>query len=303
MPQNLSLKDPQNLLVGEFFNYLSVEKGLAENTLAAYKQDLDSYRHFLTKLKVTSWAKINRTHILKFLGNERKRGLEVPSIARRLVTVKLFHKFLTQERYLEKDITSVLESPKLWKKLPKFLSHDDIQAILKAPDRKKPAGIRDYALLECIYATGVRVSEVVGLNLASVSLKNGFLKCKGKGGKERVVPIGTHAVEACRKYLESVRQKQKAVTDHFFIGKNGKGLTRQFIWQMIKRYAKMAGIHKQITPHSFRHSFATHLLERGADLRVVQELLGHADISTTQIYTHVSKDRLKGIHSKFHPRG
>lgn len=296
-------KNKNQFLFEEFLNYLSVEKGLAANTLTAYRQDLVHYGDFLKKEKVTDWSRVNRTHILKFLNAEGKRGLESASIARALVSIKLFHRFLAKERYAKDDVTSVLESPKLWKKLPHYLTLPEMDSILKIPNTKKAAGIRDRALLECLYATGMRVSEITDLRAGNVYLDNRFIKCRGKGDKERLVPLGKVAVEACLAYLGKVRSKMKPKTDHFFLGRNGQGLTRQFVWQMIKKYARLAGITKEITPHTFRHSFATHLLERGADLRVVQELLGHSDISTTQIYTHVSGNRLKSIHAKFHPRG
>jgi integrase/recombinase XerD len=296
-------KNKSQLLFEEFFSYLSVEKGLAKNTLDAYHQDLMRYDAFLKKEKVADWNKISRTHILKFLNAESKRGLESSSIARGLVSIKLFHRFLTKERYVQNDITSVLESPKLWKKLPHFLTAQEMDSILKMPDIQKSFGVRDLALLECLYATGMRVSEIAGLLVENVYLDNGFIKCRGKGDKERLVPLGSVAVSACKSYLSRVRSKMKPRTSHFFLGRNGTGLTRQFVWQMIKKYAGLAGITKEITPHTFRHSFATHLLERGADLRVVQELLGHSDISTTQIYTHVTSNRLKSVHAKFHPRG
>ncbi len=291
------------VLFQEFFNFLAVEKGLATNTLAAYSQDLATYDAFLKKHKINDWARVKRQHILQYLMHEKKRGLETPSIARRLVSVKLFHRFLVREHHLAEDITSVLESPKLWKKLPMFLTSREMEAILKTPDVRQPAGVRDRAMLECLYATGIRVSEITYLKIGDVNLPHGFLKCFGKGGKERIVPVGRMAIQACQKYLDEVRPKQKPKTEHFFLGKSGRGLTRQYVWQMIVRYARQCGIQKKITPHSFRHSFATHLLEKGADLRVVQELLGHADIATTQIYTHVSRERLKGVHTKFHPRG
>lgn len=296
-------KDKNQFLFEEFLNYLSVEKGLATNTLTAYRQDLERYYHFLKKEKFSDWSRATRVHILKFLNAEGKRGLESSSIARELVSIKLFHRYLAKERYVENDVTSVLESPKLWKKLPYFLTIQEMDAILKTPDLKKKTGIRDLALLECLYATGMRVSEVTDLRTTNVYLDNNFIKCRGKGDKERLVPIGSVAVSACRDYLKRVRAKLKAKTDHFFLGKSGEGLSRQFVWQMIKKYARLAGIAKEIKPHTFRHSFATHLLERGADLRVVQELLGHSDISTTQIYTHISGSRLKSIHAKYHPRG
>lgn len=295
--------DRTTLLFEDFLNYLSVEKGLAANTLEAYRQDLARYRAFLEKEKANDWRKVTRTHILKYLSAEGKRGLESSSIARGLVSIKLFHRFLTKERHVETDVTSVLESPKLWKKLPQFLTAPEMESILKMPDVKTATGIRDLALLECLYATGMRVSEITGIPLENVYLDNRFIKCRGKGDKERLVPLGSMAVEACQTYLKRVRSKIKAKTSHFFLGRSGEGLTRQFVWQMIKRYARLAGIAKLITPHTFRHSFATHLLERGADLRVVQELLGHSDIATTQIYTHISGNRLKSIHAKFHPRG
>ncbi|MDD5218345.1 MAG: site-specific tyrosine recombinase XerD [Candidatus Omnitrophica bacterium] len=304
MNTTLTVADPtEQFLLREFFNYLSVEKGLSANTLDAYQLDLVRYHKFLEGLGVRDWKDVRREHITKFLLAEKKRGLEVSSIARCLVTLKVFHRFLLQERYLTEDVTSVLESPKLWKRLPQFLTSQEVGSILKAPFGHKPQGIRDRALLECLYATGVRVSEVAGLKLNDVDLDNSFVKCRGKGDKERIVPIGRFAVEACRQYLQKVRAKQHVQTEHLFLNRSGRGLSRQYIWQMIKKYARWAGITKTITPHTFRHSFATHLLEHGADLRVVQELLGHSDISTTQIYTHVSRDRLKGIHAKFHPRG
>lgn len=289
-------------LAQEFFNYLSVEKGLATNTLDAYGQDLRSYQAFLVSKKISDWARVRREHITQYLMAEKKRGLESPSVARRLVTVKLFHRFLLQERHLQEDITSVLDSPKLWKKLPHFLTSPEVEVLLRSPSVRTDLGIRDRAMLECLYATGIRVSEITGLKMGDMNLDHAFLKCRGKGDKERVVPIGRYAIEACKHYLERVRIKIKSQTDHFFLGRGGRGLTRQFVWQMIKKYARLAGIKKVITPHSFRHSFATHLLEKGADLRIVQELLGHADIATTQIYTHVSRDHLKSVHAKFHPR-
>lgn len=287
----------------EFFNYLSAEKGLAQNTLTAYRQDLFRYARFIEEKKITDWGKVTRDHILQFLIQEQKRKLDAASIARRLVSIKLFHRFLVQERLLAEDVTGVLESPKLWKKLPHFLTRQEIDAIFKLPVPKDPAGIRNRAILECLYGTGIRVSELVGLTIDSVDLENAYLRSRGKGDKERIVPIGGKAIGACKYYLQVVRSKMKSKTDHFFIGKNGKGLTRQYIWQMIKKIARQSGIQKDITPHTFRHSYATHLLEGGADLRTVQELLGHSDISTTQIYTHVSRDRLKAVHAKYHPRG
>lgn len=286
----------------EFLDYLSVEKGLSKNTLDAYNRDLESYKTFLENSNVTGWDTVKRDHIMQFLLGEKKRGLEAASIARRMVAIKVFHRFLVKERYLSEDITSVLESPRLWKRLPHFLTMQEMDALLKlmASDR---IPLRDRAMLELLYATGMRVSEIVNLKKGDVNFEGGFIRCTGKGSKERIVPVGKTALQLCKSYLVKEREKAPTPAPEFFIGQSGKGLSRIFVWQQIKKYAKAAGIQKNITPHTFRHSFATHLLERGADLRVVQELLGHSDISTTQIYTHVSRDRLKSIHAKFHPRG
>lgn len=288
--------------IREFLNYLSVERGLSKNTLEAYRRDLGRYRAALEKVKIEDPKKVLRSHIQKFIAAERGRRLKDSSLARDVVSVKLLHRFLEKE-YKIPDVTLVLESPKPWKNLPHVLNAQEMESILKMPNIRKASGIRDRALLECLYATGMRVSEITGMPVEHVYLDNKFIKCRGKGDKERLVPLGSLAVAACQAYLVRVRPKMKPRTNHFFLGRNGKGLSRQFVWQMIRKYARLAGIAKTITPHTFRHSFATHLLERGADLRVVQELLGHADISTTQIYTHVSGNRLKSIHAKFHPRG
>lgn len=286
-----------------FLEFLSVEKGLAQNTLQAYQQDLSAYHQFLIKKKISGWDAVTRDHILQFVLDERERGLQTSSLARRLVSIKLFHRFLLREKLMTDDVTNVLESPKLWKKLPRFLTTTDVENLLHAPNPKKITGARDRALLECLYATGMRVSEIAQLKIGDINFDSGFLKCRGKGSKERLVPFGREARNCLTKYLEKVRPKQNPTTDHVFIGKSGAGLSRQFIWQLIKKYAKLAGVSTEITPHTFRHSFATHMLEFGADLRVVQELLGHSDIATTQIYTHVSRDHLRKVHAEFHPRG
>lgn len=286
--------------IEEFLNYLSVEKGLAVNSIEAYRQDLVRYQDFLNRNKLTNLAKVKRREIVQFLLREKDRGLQASSLARRLVAVKLLHRFLVREGKLRQDITHVLESPRLWKKLPQFLTLAEMEKILRVPQPKNASGIRDQALLELFYATGMRVSEVATLRREDVNLESAFLKCRGKGEKERIVPLGQVAIDALKAYLK-IKDKN---TDGFVFcnGKGKKPLTRQRIWQLVRKYARLAGIQKRITPHTFRHSFATHLLEGGADLRIVQELLGHADIATTQIYTHVSRDHLKSIHSRFHPR-
>ncbi len=286
----------------EFLNYLSVEKGLAHNSIEAYRQDLNQYRSYLTRKKISGLDRVKRDEIVQFLLKEKDRGLEPASLARRLVAVKLFHRFLHKEGRLKVDITSILEGPRLWKKLPHFMTLPEMERILQAPQPKKPGGVRDRALLELLYATGMRVTEVVTLRREDLNLESAFLKCRGKGEKERIVPLGQTAIEAIKVYLTKVRSRLPP-SEFVFVNASGKSLTRQRLWQLIRQYARAAGIQKKITPHTFRHSFATHLLERGADLRIVQELLGHADISTTQIYTHVSRDHLKSVHAKFHPRG
>lgn len=289
------------LPIEEFLNYLSVERGLAVNSIDAYRQDLTLYQDFLQRNKVNDLSRVTRDQIVKFLLKEKDRGLQSSSIARRLVAVKIFHRFLTKEGRLKEDVTSVLDSPKLWKKLPQFLTPSEMERILQIKKPETLQGSRDRALLEVLYATGMRVSEISKLRKADLNLESAFLKCQGKGGKERVVPLGEVAIDALRMYLEKAKRRCGA-GEYVFSARPGKPLTRQRVWQLIKKYAKAAGIQKKITPHTFRHSFATHLLERGADLRIVQELLGHADIATTQIYTHVSRDHLKSIHSRFHPR-
>ena len=292
-----------SLHVGDFINFASVEKGLAKNSLIAYETDLKKYVAFLTDQKINDLSKVNRTHINQFLFHEKERKQEPSSIARTLVAVKLLHRFLLKEGYLKEDITSVLDSPKLWKHLPTFLTQKEMETILNIPNLRTPIGIRDRAILELLYATGVRVSELVNLKLTDLNLDSGFLKCLGKGGKERIVPLGRRAKESIERYLNKVRLSITK-SEYLFLGskKAKERLSRQAVWQLIKAYALKARIKKKITPHTFRHSFATHLLEGGADLRIVQELLGHTDISTTQIYTHVSRDHLKSMHSKFHPR-
>ena len=285
----------------EFLDYLSVEKGLAVNSIEAYRQDLVRYRQFLTARKITDLNRVKRDDIIQFLLAEKDRGLQAPSLARRLVAVKLLHRFLLKEGRLREDITGVLESPRLWQKLPEFLSLEEVEKILRMPNPRKREGLRDRAILELLYATGMRVSEISRLRQEDVNLESAFLKCRGKGEKERIVPMGQVAVQALESYLRRVRTGLPK-SEFVFANARGGSLTRQRLWQIIRKYAREARIRKRTSPHTFRHSFATHLLERGADLRIVQELLGHSNISTTQIYTHVSRDHLKSVHARFHPR-
>ena len=291
-------------LIDEFLNFLSLERGLAKNTISSYRRDLKKYAAYLKTKNIGTIDRIKRSDVNSFLMGLKDKGLNSSSIARNLTAIKIFHKFLLSEGYSKEDIASVLDSPKLWKHLPDVLSIAEVNKIISQPNLKNSQGIRDRAALELMYATGMRVSELVNLNLNDLNLDVGFVKCMGKGQKERIVPLGQKAKEALERYLQKIRPvlAKGRSSNALFLTRLGKKMSRQTFWKIIKRYVRLARINKRITPHTLRHSFATHLLERGADLRVVQELLGHANISTTQIYTHVNKDRLKSVHHKFHPR-
>ena len=291
-------------LLDEFLSYLSVERGLSKNTIISYRTDLVSFISHMENKGAANIEKMKRDDITQYLLRRKDKGLSGNSISRALVAIKMFYKFLAQERFIKDDIAGILESPKLIRPLPNVLNTAEVDKLLHSPDVRDWMGMRDKAALELMYATGMRVSEMVELETTTLNLDVGFIKCKGKGDKERIVPIGSHAASALKRYMQKVRPtllKNKS-DKHLFITRLGKKVSRQSFWKMIKKYAKKSRIKKDIMPHTLRHSFATHLLERGADLRVVQELLGHSDIATTQIYTHINKDRLKLIHKQFHPR-
>ncbi len=291
-------------LLDEFLNYLLVERGLSKNTISSYGSDLFSFLNYLKSNGVTGIEKIKRDDITQYLLHLNDKGLSGNSVSRALVAIKMFYKFLAQERFIKNDVAGILESPKLIRPLPNVLNITEVTRLLQAPDTRGWMGIRDKAALELMYATGMRVSEMVELGTATLNLDVGFIKCKGKGDKERMVPIGSEARKAVSRYMDKVRPSllKDKNDNHLFLTRLGKKVSRQSFWKMMKKYAKMARIRKEIAPHTLRHSFATHLLERGADLRVVQEMLGHSDIATTQIYTHIDKGRLKSIHKRFHPR-
>ncbi len=293
-----------NELIEEFLGYLSVERGLSKNTLVSYRQDLARFSEYLKSRRIASIERVTRQMISSFMMTEKDRGLSANSVSRELACLRSFFKFLVREHKVKENVTSVIESPKLWKKLPSTLNLDEVEALLMAPDVRDLMGMRDRATLELMYATGMRVSELINLKMDDLNMDVRFVKCLGKGSKERIVPFGKKAKESIARYLDKGRKRflKKKVSNFLFLTRLGKPMSRQTFWKTIKKYAKEARIKKDIMPHSLRHSFATHILERGADLRVVQELLGHSDISTTQIYTHISKDRLKSIHKKFHPR-
>jgi integrase/recombinase XerD len=291
-------------LIDIFLNYLSVERGLSNNTIVSYRQDLSMYIDFLTSRHIDALSKITRDNITNFMLYQKDKGISANSIARRLAAIRMFHRFLARERIVKDDPSNLIDSPKLWKKIPDTLSLNEVDALLARPDIRDKQGIRDKAILETLYATGMRISEAVNLKTDNLNLDIGFLRCIGKGNKERIIPLGKKAIKSVQRYLEISRPKflKNKESEFLFLNRFGRKISRQSLWKIIKRYAKAARIKKAIKPHMLRHSFATHLLERGADLRSVQEMLGHSNISTTQIYTHINKDRLKTIHRMFHPR-
>ena len=292
-------------LIDQFLNYLLVEKGLSRATLESYSRDLLRYAAFLEKNGKNHISEEDTPIILKHLINLRNEGLGARSRARHLVSVRGFYRFLAQEKIIPLDPAKIVELPKTTMKLPGVLGVEEVQRLLNTPNTRKPSGIRDAAMLELLYAAGLRVSELVHLKIQDIHLDGGFVRVLGKGSKERVIPIGQYAREKVLFYLEHARSrllKQKE-SPYVFIARAGRPMTRQGFWKVLRQYARASGLFKKVTPHSLRHSFASHLLEGGADLRAVQIMLGHADISTTQIYTHVAKDRLKELHRKFHPRG
>ncbi|MFH1414049.1 MAG: site-specific tyrosine recombinase XerD [Candidatus Omnitrophota bacterium] len=300
-------------LIDTFLNYLTVERGLAKNTIISYRQDLNYYIDFLNRLHIDALSKTTKAEITNFMLSQKDKGISANSVARRLAAIRMFHRFLVRERILKVDPTNLIESPKLWKKIPETLSLNEVEKLIAQPNVREKQGSRDRAVLETLYATGMRVSEAVNLKLDNLNLDVGFLRCIGKGNKERVIPLGSKAIISLKRYLEISRPyllnpkgKRKDATkrssDFLFLNRFGQRISRQSLWKLIRQYARRARIKKAIKPHILRHSFATHLLERGADLRSVQEMLGHSNISTTQIYTHINKDRLKSVHKKFHPR-
>lgn len=290
--------------VTEFINYLAVERGLAKNTLESYGRDLRQFQNYLKNSQLDILKNSSRDTILSYLGNLQSKGRSISTISRNLAAIKSFYQYMVRERHLDKDPAVNLESPKLEKKLPKILTIHEVEELLKQPNILLPTGLRDKSMLELLYATGIRVSELTNLNISDINLDMGYIKCYGKGFKERIVPLGSIAARCVQEYVGKGRPRlvRSYEEPSLFVNHHGNRLTRQGFWKIVKKYALEANIMKAITPHTLRHSFATHLLENGADLRSVQEMLGHADISTTQIYTHVTKNRLKEVYDKTHPR-
>ena len=293
-----------DVLVDQYINYLLVEKGLSKKTIESYSSDLTRYLKFLKTIKIRTISNADTTAILKHLISLRNAGLGSRSRARHLVTLRGFYRFLVEEKVLENNPTRIVDLPKSGLRLPDVLSFEEVKRLIDTPDINKPTGARDAAMIELLYAAGLRVSELVNLRMQDVNLEACFVRVFGKGSKERVVPIGLYAKEKIDYYIKTFRSKllKNIASAYLFVARAGKPMTRQGFWKLIKKYGQLAGITRKIKPHSLRHSFASHLLEGGADLRSVQIMLGHVDISTTQIYTHVAREHLKKIHEKFHPR-
>lgn len=288
-----------------FIHYLSVERGLAPNTLESYERDLTRYIAYLKENGTASLQDTAKSHIVGYIAQLRKAGKAPATLSRTVVSIRAFYQFLVRERIIEKDPSLHMETPKLQKRLPKVMSMHEVELLLNAPSTSTPGGMRDKAMLEVLYATGIRVSELIALRLEDVHLGLGYVRCLGKGSRERIIPLGRIAAQALDQYLQTSRPKllkPGRSEDALFVNHLGSRMTRQGFWKIIKKYAAQSGIQKEITPHTLRHSFATHLLENGADLRAVQEMLGHADISTTQIYTHVTNKRMKDVYNRTHPR-
>ncbi|HOI44008.1 MAG TPA: site-specific tyrosine recombinase XerD [Candidatus Aminicenantes bacterium] len=285
-----------------FLEFLSVEKGFSPNTIASYGRDLEKLLiHLLREKKAL--RRVGEEDIVKFIHEQSREGLSARSVARLVSSLRSFFKFLVLDGVMPKNPAARLSSPSLWQVLPRVLSVNEVEALLQAPDENERRGVRDKAMLETLYGSGLRVSELISLKPKDVNLAEGFLTCRGKGGKERIVPLGKSACRALDRHMKEVRPfLEKTPQDFIFLTRRGKPFTRQGFWKLLKGYAGKAGLAAKVFPHVLRHSFATHLLERGADLRSVQLMLGHSQITTTQIYTHVSRERLRRVYDKFHPR-
>lgn len=290
----------------EYLVYLKIERDLSENSIESYKRDINQYIEFVKKERVFNWNLLERYHVVLFLQNLKKEGKSENTIIRMTSSLRQFHQYLRQEKWMEKDPMQHIQTPKKKEVLPKVLSIKEVEKLLEIPDIETEIGLRDRAILEVMYATGLRISELVHLRMDELHLTMGFIQTIGKGNKERIIPIGGEAILWLNEYLEDGRpileSRAHEESPTVFLNARGSGLTRQGVWKNIKNIVRKAGIKQNVTPHMLRHSFATHLLENGADLRIVQELLGHSDISTTQIYTHITKARMKDVYKQYHPR-
>jgi integrase/recombinase XerD len=292
----------EDYLLDQFMGHLKVERGLARNTIEAYSRDLIGFVEFLNQRHLSP-TNVKQEDLVSFIA-EKRTHLSARSLARCLVSLRMFYRFLVSEGKVAINPARLLGIPKLYQHLPHVLTRDEVEVLLAQPDQNTTMGKRDTAMLEVLYATGLRASELIGLRTADITLEGGYLRTIGKGSKERIVPMGSKAIDALKRYMTDSKGSllKKGTSPYLFLNSRGGRLTRQGLWKILKGYVRKAGINKTITPHTLRHSFATHLLEGGADLRSVQVMLGHADISTTQIYTHVAMERLKEVHEKYHPR-
>ncbi len=291
-------------LIDQFLDWIWLESGLSPHTINAYRTDLQQFSKWLTVRK-TSLAQSSREDILAYLSHRMEQGVQSRTIARFLSTMKRYYQHAIQQKWIETNPVKDVAMPKTMRHLPKVISEEDVEKLLSAANTKTNYGLRDRAMLETLYATGLRVSELVNLTLSEINLQAGVVRVIGKGNKQRLVPMGAEAIRWVEKYLEQSRPEllKKQITDAVFLSSRGTAMTRQAFWQLIKKYAAQIKIKTGLSPHTLRHAFATHLLNHGADLRTTQMLLGHADLSTTQIYTHVANERLKSLHAKHHPRG
>jgi integrase/recombinase XerD len=290
-------------LFASYLNYLTVERGLSRNTVEAYRRDVAEYLEYLRshQLEVGS---VERRHLLRYIQGLYER-LAARSIVRKIVSLRSFHRFLLLDGYTSQDPTETLESPKTWQTLPKYLTRHEVENLLEQPDLSTRHGLRDRAMLEVLYATGLRVSELISIRINDINADAGFVRTMGKGSKERIVPLGDTALHFIERYLKDAYphfKSKKPDSPFLFLTQRRGRMSRQYFWLLVEKYGKSVGLSERLSPHILRHSFATHLLENGADLRAVQMMLGHADVSTTQIYTHVTRERLKKIYDKFHPR-
>lgn len=289
----------------EYLHYLTIERGLSANTKSSYQRDLKQYLAFLNEAGISDWQTVDRYTVVAFLAHLNQLNKASATVTRMISSLRRFHQYLRQERFTDHDPMQHIESPKKTQKLPQTLSLQEVEKLIATPDTTTTLGIRDRAILEVMYATGLRVSELIGLKIGDIHLEMGLLQTLGKGDKERIVPLGDYAIHWIERYLAESRPlltKKRPQENHLFVNNHGSGLSRQGIWKNLKVWVLKAGIIKDVTPHTLRHSFATHLLENGADLRTVQELLGHSDISTTQIYTHITKRRMTEVYKEHFPR-
>ena len=291
-------------LTDEYMNYLLIEKGCSPHTIDAYGRDLGSFIAHIRACGVSRIEEVAPENVISHLAEQRGKGLCSKSVNRKLAAIRGLYKYLIREGKVERNPLAQIDRAKDWMQLPGALSREEMERLLGQPDLIKAASLRDKAMLELLYATGIRVSELIGLTMNAVNWQVGYLLVMGKGGKERIVPFGRCAYDSLDRYVETARPvlMKKKQNDVIFLNKSGDGFSRQGFWKMVKKYADQAGLRQKVHPHTFRHSFATHLIEGGADLRSVQIMLGHADISTTQIYTHVTRERLRDVHRRYHPR-